>query len=194
MNKALLTFAVLLLVSFAAHAGTSGCEPFRCQFDQDCADGVCVSGLCAGVSHVDETPVKRDSLALGATSIRTTETTEGPQGSFRVEALASGSPVASLEWSYSIVKGVEEWTITGTQTFATGSVYVESLTFDTNGRSDGGFPSPFFFDLSDWLFQKERVGSPLWLGDLGLTAGVDQWQLLSREDCVACDFPGCNCS
>lgn len=197
MIRTVLLLVLLCTLAVPGHAESTrnvdtqnGCKPFRCLYDSDCNGGVCQSGFCAGGTQVHNQPVRRDSLSLGASAIRTTEITQGPRGSYKVEALRRGSPVASLEWSYSVRDGVEEWKISGSRNGQRGN----TLTFDTNGRREGGFSDKFFFELSDWLFKGEGVPSPLWLGELGLTSGTDQWQLLSRDDCVSCSFPGCNCS
>lgn len=188
--------AVLVLGCASSHRNLDphvGCKPFRCLFDRDCKDGVCKSGLCASGTEIRELPINKDSLSLGASTIRTTEVTEGLTGTYKVEAMKGDSPVASLEWSYSIIGEVEEWSIRGTRIDQYGRIKEEKLIFDTNGKREGSCSGEFFFRFFDWLFRNEEVPSPLWLGGLGLTAGANKWALLHLDRCTPCDFPGCNC-
>ena len=190
---ALLALFALPVLGGAAAAAEGGClKPFRCETDRDCAAGTCIDGLCAAGTRIHEATLVDDFEDLGLTTLRTTETTEGPTGGFRVEALKDGAALITFEWAYEIEGDVEEWTLRGSRVDAAGNLHVEELVFDDRGNRQGSILDPQFFDFVEWSVNRGGAAAPLWLGG-GSFAAASEWALLSRDDCVSCDFPGCNC-
>ena len=151
-------------------------------------------GLWSGRRRVTECAVREDRLELGASTIRATEATGGPRGSFTVEALRGCSPVASFEWSYSVRGDNEVWRVRASRRERGGRVLAGKLTYDGRGSSKDRLSSdPGLVEVFFWLFRDERVATPDWVGGLSFTGAKTQYALITIDDCVPCDTPFCSC-
>lgn len=151
-------------------------------------------GLWDGCSRITDKPVKNDPLNLLVSTIRTTEVTGGPMGTYKVEALRNCFPVVSFQWTYMIRGDNEFWKVRATRSDDCGSVFAGEITYDANGTCtdclsrDNAFVRTFV-----WLFKDEQTATPFWLGEPFFTLG-GRWKLITKNSCPACDSgPFCNC-
>jgi len=152
---------------------------------------------CSGTKTIEK-EVKNDQLNLGISTLRSNEVKKENHGDFKIEALKKdGSVMFSFEWTYTIQGKDEIWKVLATRTTDRDNLISGELTYGIkNGKEfekDNLSKDEQFVEMFYWIFKKDKEASnyPSWLGEFSFTA--NQYQLLSRDDCVSCDTPFCSC-
>jgi hypothetical protein len=152
-------------------------------------------GLWQARRRVTEVIAPSDPLDLKVTSLVFTEAIGGPIGTFRAEALSCIHPMVAFEWRYTLRGDDEVWTLSAMRRDAESRVYCAEVVYSPEGTIfDNISRDDEMVRAFKWLMHDIARGSgatPNWIGSF--TSSANQYSLITKDGCVPCDTPFCNC-
>lgn len=153
---------------------------------------VCIEKPCPTINSVTHIPAKQDPLRLGVSTLRLTEISDGPNGTFKIEGLVKNEAVIGLEWTYAIGKGTERRVVSGFHTTSYSAPMTAALLYDGNGViRDTITKDSFYTNVLRWLRGTEQLPAPDWSGNY--FAGSSLLDLITMP-CTSCEGEWCSCS